>query len=191
MKRQNFITEYADISYIQSTGSQVIDTHWAPNYDDYEIYLDFMYTITPYHVSIIGQKCSQDNNWLGGGYFPNQNLCRMWIGSTSNVGGVTMYGGTRYVYGVHVIRSTNTWYQILNDTARTTGSYQGTPSTTYTYVIGGTLLNNQVYYGSSYRIYNCIIKANGIIVHNYIPKLRLYDNKPGLFDTITNTFSYK
>lgn len=172
--------EYQEVEYIESTGTQYINTGVYPHQiGKWE--LDVQYTDS--------SPSNQTN-----GCFPVANQ-RFDIGTTSNskwtlnIGALNTYtdaDNERHLFVLDKINNKvsidTTYYSV------TTATF--TTQTTYALLIGA-----RNYYGSSSK-YNCkekiysskIYDISEVLIRNYIPCYRKSDNEIGLYDTVNNAF---
>lgn len=182
--------EYTDLEYIESTGTQYIDTGYKPSKLT-DIEADFLFTQELQGQAIFFVRWSLAPTYgtvgfidvaLGDSdvycYFGNYNLGAYYqlLGSRptyltrntlSIVNGLMTYGGYSHQFG--------------------SGGFP-TPSA-YTLALFGTnIIGTFSSTNTKARLWGFKIWDNGTLVRNYVPKLRTADSKPGLLDTVNNVF---
>ena len=163
-------SQYKQIEYIESTGTQYIDTGIpaAPT-NKYELKIS--------KQTESGGTMGSDNSW----------------------GGFLMYNSNRDGYRFHVphyLYDVNNIYDyILNITCLTDGltvNNRGGEETDDTNNYSGNIKIWPKYSGSYNRgkckLYSCKIYSNNTLVRDFIPVVRTYDNKPGLYDRVNHSF---
>lgn len=183
---------YTQLQYIESTGTQWIDTGYKPNNRTYYL-LDFQSTKTD-----IGGNQFGAVRWSGANTYDTFGLSDA---ASANYNIFAYYGRFSYnQYGTigpnssvflgqrhtGIIDGINKKCSLDNTYTRTIGNY--TYQSSYSLVLFGfNNIGNVV--GDGYvRIFACVIDEDNIPQRNFIPALRINDSKPGLYDTINNAF---
>ena len=180
---QNLPVEYTPVSYLQSTGTQYINTGIAPTTINTQVEIRYEYTGNKGSGfdSVIGSRTNSDMNTR---FYP-----------TSCDGTTRM----RHILGATIINSAydlNTRHDLLFNTndrscvldGNTLGNL-GTSFTTHSrpmYMFG---LNceGSFSYASKSRIYYCKIWQNNVLVRHFVPCINLAQ-VAGFYDLVTNTF---
>lgn len=177
---KGWLVEYARLEYIESTGTQYIDTGFDANVPSNKLLtttLDFQATTTT------------NDRWVFGGH-PGNNNGNYLIGS---------YGGQCVgVYNKFYRKSsfdTNRHTVIVNspDGSFWDGVKIGEP------VYNTSGLPNKLYLMASHhlqsgawnlpcKMFYCKIELDGIVLREFIPAKRLGDNAVGMYDTVSRTF---
>lgn len=164
---------YTEVEYIQSSGTQYINTGFKPNQDT-AVVMDLAFTTVPTSVSGIF------------GCFDNSNWCWVWYNNSDSTYHATLGGTTQKT----ITDNTPTARTVLQ--LRTGFFSAGTqqvalPTSNFSidypiYLFAG---NNGVsakyQYPSSFRLYACQIYDNGTLVRDFVPctnasgEARLYD----------------
>ena len=171
--------EYKEVEYIESTGTQYIDTNFIPNQDT-RVVVDYQY-VSIENAFLLGTRESVFSKSY-----------------TVNVGNeakdsVTSYGGTgNVVYGApdtnrHIIdKNKNLFYvdgnRLLNQPIRTFTT-PGSLEIFATYN-GGT----KGYLPSKTKLYLFKIYDNGNLVRYFVPCYRIADGVIGLYDMVDDEF---
>lgn len=169
---------YEEVEYIESSGTQYIDSGYKPNYTTC---IDTVFSITSSAANFIfGTRTNATINAYT--YYVRSNgVNRSDYGTQM----LDMPQTTNVNEKVHIIKDQNkTYYNgILSSTAN-----EQRFSTAYTLLICA--LHDAVtpaYFGYI-RIYSCKIYDNNILVRDFIPVYRKSDHKPGLYDRVNNVF---
>ncbi len=187
--------EYTQINYIQSNGNQYINTRILPTNT-----MSYIYEFEPTNVS--------GSQYYFGSRPEQYNIGAWGTGGNTQIGFVynSAYPtGTKYS---KMLRENNNYYRInyslekkqSNDTYRAhiilsnltkslneeiyTSYYAALTNVETPLYVGGVNPNGH----SAQKIYKFKIYDNNILIHNFIPCYRNRDNKPGLYNTINNTF---
>lgn len=196
-EQRNLPVGYTQLEYIQSSGSQYIDTERVPNNDD-----------------IIEQKFQKVGNstttcsWYGSMPSSSEITPRIGIGSF-NSQGVKLFAGTNYTgiiadadTNIHTLRFQATGREELTYTLDGVpgvidASTSATPIdmfepaielTSYLFARHGTN-GVQVYDNEGTKIYyHREYLANGTLVLNMVPVKRNSDNALGMYDTVSGQF---
>lgn len=180
-----------ELAYIESTGSQYIDTLFAPNQDTgFVMDADVLNTNTSGTVYL-------STAYGGGNYF----TCRINSGFT---GFAYRYGSQALatvshsgnVYGRHTFARSKNTAQVDNATVKTF-TYSAFSLSCTLFIFCGNNAGNPTGY-SKIRLYSYKLSDNGTLIRDYIPVLD-WDNVPCLYDKVerklyynagTGTFAY-
>lgn len=170
--------DYQALTFIQSTGSQYIDSEYTPNSNSRIVY-----------------TCDRVEEAAADHYFGVRT-------GNGNNKGFSFYiynSGWRSGYGSQIGTASNTpsgFYKIdknKNVTTINTDQHVLT-SNSETFTCDGTAylfaMNNvgiSPAYGKQ-RLYSCQMYDNDVLVRNFVPCLRIVDDVAGLYDTVNNTF---
>ena len=180
----------AEVEYLESTGTQYIDTGVKPS-NDLRTKFRAAYTHTPIenNSTIFGSRStasSNDRYWLN-----YDSKFEVGYGSYYNTG-VTVSPGEMFDVDFNYIENGDHKFKI-NDSVFT---YSGTPNTTIGIILFGRIVGAQVTRCSS-RFYSAQFFRNGVLVRDFIPVRKgtvgyLYDRVSGkLFGNAgTGAFSY-
>lgn len=175
-------SEYQEVEYIQSSGTQHIDTGISGNaIGEYEIKLDTLgsrahqweqyFAGDAYTESTTGKLYENSNNVVYQGYpfARNQNVS---LGSIAS--------------RIFEIKVSTTEGVVSNGAFKS--SYTGAPWGTLSFWIFHTHGEMQYDIGASMRLYYLKMYSDGVLVRDYIPCYRKSDNVIGLYDLVSQTF---
>lgn len=174
-------SEYANLEYIQSNDSQYINTGFKPNQDtrvvmDFQLIGEYSSFRTMFGTRSEVSKTAADmfafNNdstttfrtdfYSTNKSFPVSSLfIRRTVDKNKNV---TTFNGT----------------SVTNTTASKTSSYD-----LYLFCMNNV---GKTDYFSSMKLYSCQVYDNGILVRDFVPKLRVSDGAVGLYDLTNGVF---
>lgn len=184
------LEDYTLLSYIQSSGSQYINTGVYPNKNT-RVAIDFALTKTTTLQRIIGNKDSSstdfvfegyingsgyfawscvngNGNWTSMGYKANTNRHQIDLDSYNNT--VKLDGGSLYSATISTTRTKTSAYPIcIANTYYSTSGYVTDRA-------------------ASMKIYSCQIYESGTLVRDYIPVKRNSDGVCGLWDKVNEVF---
>lgn len=176
----NFEDLYQPIEYIQSTGTQYIDTGITPSASNIlEIQMDIKLNGTTGDQTLFG--ISTENHYCLNAMTGSST----WQFGTSN-GWSNLTDSSTCNTNRHIILC---HYQIGSQYVNIDGTRKITVSSSPSG--DGTnlrLFNHYNRYWTLGNLYSCQIWNGGSLVRDYIPVLRKSDNKPGLYDIVNNVF---
>lgn len=181
---------YRKVSYLQSSGTQYIDTGYVPN-NNTTIKFNIQLTSTSINWamitgrrSIIGTYTFFYMQFTNSQYFSNSALWFV-IGPQANI--------TALAYpnplNEHVITISVPEQKIIVD--GNTTSFSGSIQSGNNYplnVFASINANGSVSTGQPLKLYYYKIWDNGTLVRDFIPVVRKSDNKPGMYDRVTKQF---
>lgn len=185
----NIPQQYQKVAYIMSQegGGQYINTGITGIGDsDMKIEITYAWHTLP---------ASNSYQMIIGAYMSETSLATRILQKGSNT---TYVQSNRYAHDATVVNRTRSADTIYDDIL--TFSYydsNGTRTSTNGATTGGSITDTLHLFASSrinsfakaLRLYGCtIFNGDGIVVRNFIPCLRISDNEPGLYDTITDVF---
>ena len=166
----------AEVEYLESTGTQYVDTGVKPS-EDLATYITFGYQRIATNVSAFGSRSDSsvnDRYWLNYdtafeiGYGP-------WAPTsvTTSVGAINTIAFNEIVNGNHTFT--------VNGRSTT---HNGTPNTTVNIIIFGRIVGSTAPALSEMRLYSMSMMRNGVLVRDYIPVRKgnvgyLYDRVSG------------
>lgn len=179
--------EYALLEYIESTGTQHIDTGVIVQSEKLRIVMDFIHTKQESNVCFFGVQ-------YGGSAPTLAYTITVWLTGTSvnyDTGGSSAalvdgnYAiGERYLLDITADNGKIT--RTLNDNTRS-GTYSGNLDHTLSIPIFGLNFQGSVGYKSCFKLFSMKIYDNDILVRDYVPCINL-SGQAGLYDTVGNTF---
>ena len=175
---------YRKVSYLESSGTQYINTGYKPNTNT-ECSIDFMFnTIDSTYRTPLSVRTSDGaaDSFTISGASTTQNAYafgyqRWWDGN----GGCPMpVVGTKYNGTLKSGRAT--FGSVVGNAGTTI-----TPSSLTAYMFARNANGTAANFFKG-RIYGCLISENNSIIHKYIPVVRKSDNKPGMYDRVSKQF---
>lgn len=174
-------TEYQEVEYIESTGTQYIDSGVIGNLNT-EAVLDIQLTDTSALTqAFIGARTSNDNSaFLCGvsssGYFYPQ---------FDSVARTTIT--TQYTDGLrHTLKLSKNGFYF--DGTLSSSFSSPTSFTTPQNMLLFAMWENNVSFKSKIKFYSCKLYDNGTLIRHFIPCFRKSDNEIGLFDLVNQVF---
>lgn len=172
---QTLPSDYIQLEYIQSSGSQYINTGFKPNQDTkISITVDFPLSGTSW---LYGGRTSAGSNSLG---FLCESGSRYRFDYASSVNTLTVKPTGKFT----IDSDKNKCY--INGELVLTATY-----TTFTSPVNMYIFNNNnngsLSGGSSAKLYNCSIYDNGVLIRNFIP-CKNESGTVGLYDSVNNQF---
>lgn len=171
---------YQEVEYIQSSGTQYIDTGFKPNQDTRTV-MDF--ELTSAYSSIRGIFGVRDT---ASGTAPNQFV--FWNNAAS--GFRTDYFGTQQTISGVTVQARNTVNKNKNVTTiggETATNTAATGQCTYRLVLFATNSAGSIGHYSPLLMYSCQIYDNGALIRDFVPA-KNSDGTVGLYDLVNDTF---
>lgn len=190
-KGERLPNEYQELEYIESTGTQYIDTGWFPKSTNLEVSFKIMALQSMATSSICGDENANYTNarWLFTLYGQRNDWQQYpLIGTWNNTSGSGYHISTpknkivsatiKYNNGVTTCLSSegDNWTHTQPDDVIT--NHTGTLK----------LFQNTSTQKSAIRMYEYTIKDNGVLVRDFKPCYRKSDNVVGMFDTVGGKF---
>lgn len=179
-------SEYKRVEYIESTGTQYIDTGIKP---DSNTDIDFKYSYTTTNLSgtetrVFGSRGSGNSEAFFIGLHSSYNYC--WYinyGDTSNTLQSIIWGTVDT--NPHIIKNNSGafYFDNVNVMNFSVNSY----TSPYNAIIFGANADGTIRTTKA-RVYYCKMYDQGNLVRNFIPCYRVSDNEVGLYDTVNNQF---
>lgn len=175
---------YQEVEYLESTGTQYIDTGYTFTNPNFKIELKYQKN-TSLATNVFGVDTRVTPRQMHGNIY-NRTF---YLGNSSVVNNVTQELNTDYDYTV-VFNENGAYFKLNENEYSYTGTtaWNGASLSDYLFTshqteAGGTLYNmkGRIYYA---RFYN----ENNVMVRNFIPCYRKSDNEAGMYDTINNVF---
>lgn len=174
---------YTPLAYIESTGTQYIDTTCLGN-SNTSIILDYIYTELVSSAGIIGTGRGGTTEPMNGFRFYYNGANKYYVSCNSKLNASTLpssplyYAGERY----HTLMNGSSGVITTNGSSVTVSSYGAGSDNTYS------LMLFKAYSACcKAKLYKCIIIQNGISVRDFIPA-KNSSGIIGLFDCISQTF---
>ena len=167
---------YTKVDYIESTGTQYIDTNFTPNSNTkYDINIEISSSVQQLRYFISAGSTYRNNIYCGGGtQQASAGYGSIYVNTNS-----LLQGNTKY----NLILDKNLFYLdgvLVHTFAKET--FDNTGNT----ILFARASDYATY--SNIRLYDCKIYDNGVLIRDFIPCYRNSDNEVGLYDTVTKTF---
>lgn len=167
---------YLQLNYIESTGTQWIDTEISGECD---IDITCQGTLDNDKSQIVVGRYT-----LGGRYFGQVTTYRRYGISIPSIGGLTEINYTQKERFLLSFRQDESIINVKGKTYRV--EFGGFYNYTYALCRAKEKTGNN-YYAASVRIFACRIRQNGRLVRDYIPAKKISTGEIGLYDTVTQT----
>ena len=175
---QDIPSGYTFYDYIESTGTQYIDTGFKPN-NNTKVEMKINITTLPTPITCL----------FGGRDAVNKNNFSVWAIVGTNMrwdyASNQLAAGNLVVGDNTIIKDKNT--NILNGVTISTNTLE-TFQSIYNLTLFGTNTAGTVNYPSAFRLKKCKIWDNGTLIRNMIPAKKNSDNKVGMYDLVNNVF---
>lgn len=172
---QTLPSDYIQLEYIQSSGSQYINTGFKPNQDTkISITVDFPLSGTTW---LYGSRTSANSNSLG-------FLCEGGSRYRFDYASSTNELATKPTGKFTIDSDKNKCY--INGELVFTATYTTFASPVNMYIFNNNN-NGSLSGGSSAKLYNCSIYDNGVLIRNFIP-CKNESGTVGLYDSVNNQF---
>lgn len=174
--------EYQRLQWIESNGKQFLYLGTLPTTGvEMEISVGQMSTT----ANAIQTIFSQGQNAWNNTYHMNLRKTTYWNSAAWQYGTTDNLVGT-YKAGDDIrISVTSERVVIDNGTSVQTFDKGMTPSDGPFYLLANTRAD---LLPASLKLYGCTIKENGVVIHDFVPCVRTSDQRPGVFDLVTNDF---
>ena len=172
---QTLPSDYIQLEYIQSSGSQYINTGFKPNQDTkISITVDFPLSGTTW---LYGSRTSAGSNSLG---FLCESGSKYRFDYASSVNELSTKPTGKFT----IDSDKNKCY--INGELVVTATYTTFASPVNMYIFNNNN-NGSLSGGSSAKLYNCSIYDNGVLIRNFIP-CKNESGAVGLYDSVNNQF---
>lgn len=173
---------YIQLEYIESTGTQYVDTVFKPTTENMRVVCDVAYTASPNGVCLYGAQTASTTFPITVG--ADGNNPTFFVGSSLRLLTQTMNVNTRYVLDAHAKNGTLT---VSLDDVTSTANYSGSLAKTLNLALFGNNNNGTTTTCSSARLYSCQIYDNETLVRDFVPCVSPTGDV-GLFDVVTQQF---
>ena len=170
---------YKRLEYIQSSGTQYINTGFTPSGENMRVVFDFMYTAAHSSHSLYGVQTSSNEFSITAYSNP-----KFYVGKSFELLPQTTSLNVRYLLDAHANNGTLT--VSLNGTT-SSSAYSGSLDKTLSLSLFGNNLNGSTTQLVSAKLYSCQIYDNGILVRDFIP-CQKPDGTNGLWDDVNSVF---
>lgn len=170
---------YQEVEYIESSGTQYIDTGYKPTSNNLRIACEFEYTADHSASSVFGSESSGKYSIVPYG------APAFYVGSSTQLLAQTTALNTKYALDAHANAGTLT--VSLNGTTNS-ASYSGSILTTVNIGVFCNIIAGVANQFCSMRLYAMSIYDNGELVRNFVPCYRNSGHTAGLYDLSNNVF---
>jgi len=178
-------SEYKKVEYLECTGTQYIATNYIVQSGWADITMRFMHRATQSNDSMYFGSSAGSTKWTF--------QCECYAGTGWYVA-CGKYNYRNQLYGfctssdvVYDLRVNNVCLTIGGNTT-TDKTIRDGENTFPMYIFAWNGSGNAQYLNTGARIYFLTFRENGIIAADFVPCLRKSDNKPGMYDTVSQTF---
>ncbi len=187
----SYASEYERIEYLQSSGSQFIDTgHYHDANTEVDLRLEFLDLYSGSYCTVYGSRNTGNNNtqlgcWLNKGNFMTDTCTKTAKSST------TTPAALGEIYDVHISKSgANTVTGVNNTKSYDLGTGNGVSGTN---VNGNDYIfamrqNGGVSWYTKMKLYSCQVYSSGEKIRDFVPVRRTSDDTLGLLDIVNGTF---
>lgn len=172
-------TEYQEVKYIESSGTQYIDTGYKPTSNNLHIACEFEYTADHSASSVFGSESSGQYSLVPWG------SPEFYVGSSTQLLAQTTALNTKYSLDAYANAGTLT--VTLNGTTNS-ASYSGSILTTVNIGVFCNIIAGVASQFCSMKLYAMCIYDNGNLVRDFVPCYRKSDNVAGLYDLVNGAF---
>lgn len=170
---------YTELAYIQSSGTQYINTGFKPSGENMRIVLDFMYTAAHDRHSLYGVQTSSTAFSITAYSDP-----KFYVGTSLELLPQTTSLNVRYLLDAHANNGTLT---VSLDGTTSNSAYSGSLDKTLELSLFGNNINGSTTQLVSARVYACQIYDNGALVRDFVPCINASGNI-GLYDLVGKQF---
>ena len=171
---------YVELDYIESSGTQCINTNFNPN-NNTRIKLDFELFTLSQTSALFGGRDDTEVNVFGAWFTTSNTFCPHYGNVNYNTHPISFSDKTRRIYEINK----DTAYCGKSIKKLTAGTFQSSyPLYILTMNSGGTIDTRM----AKGRLYSCQIYDNGTLIRDYVPALQISTNKAGLYDIVNSTF---
>lgn len=186
---QGWSTDYVRLEYIQSNGSQYIDTK-IQDTSKVELQLEFVAVNTNYNL-VYGSQKGQNNTAIRRSVLLNNDTYKFGLSSGSVAKLVSLSTNSAISIGVKynlVAKFSDIPELILDDDISVSNRVSDNASTGLNDYLFCYNIDGRYNYISRIKMYAAKIYKKGVLVRDFIPVKRLSDNAIGMFDAVTTTF---
>ena len=179
LKTKKLPDEYRQVEYIESSGTQYIDTGHYPSSNNDELEIQANYVGGNTVACLFG---TFENNY----YYYQLNK----TATANQFRLITYRGDVFYTFENYASKHTyllegNKLYIDNTEVVTGSGTVDFESQTMYLFARNNSGTPNQF---GSWRIYSCKIKTSDILVRDFVPCYRISDNVAGLYDTVNDIF---
>ena len=187
------VVPYNSIEYLESTGTQWIDTGFK--FTGNVVKYDLVYVIPAALQDKTLFGASDNNvNWSGLQYYYGNDGINNQLRNGLYVGGLSWSAtsqdtiGTTYVYSLTVDRNNLTWNRSKNGSTNS-GTFTGTVTSNVNVTLFAHNMGNSVVQRAAYRVYSFKITQDGVVVRDFVPA-KDASGVACMYDKVSGTFFY-
>lgn len=169
---------YTQVEYIESSGTQYVDSGVIPTSENLKVDLDFKFTADFSKSTLFGSKGSTFS------LATYNNPMAFYVGSSRNILPQSVALNTKYSMSAHA--NNGTLSVVLNGVS-SSGAYSGSMDKTTNLYLFAYNTDGVVSQFASAKFYVCQIYDNGTLARDYIPCITAA-GVAGLYDLVTNSF---
>ena len=178
---------YTRLEYIESTGTQYVDTRYVPTSENLKVDTLFSLTSVQSWKSLFGSENGANGPWSLIAIVNNAATMVFYTGTSAGVGGVTVSAGTLYDLTCQVNNGKLDFScNDVSGSVNVTGTVNKAQSL-YIFTQNSSVPSYTTSQMSSMRLCACQIYDNGVLVRDFIPVQRL-DGTVGLLDQLNFVF---
>lgn len=181
--------EYQEVEYLESTGTQYIDTGYVPVVDTWvDAEYGFSDTYSGEQVMLGASSVNYTYNNTTGLTVQLYNRNKWYCGCGGSVFGGVLTGIGKELYIKHRVILTKSLLTVDGNEQRNPGRATFDPSQPcYLYAINAYGIGAQRL-SKTLRLYSVKLYENENIMRDFIPCYRKSDSEPGMYDTVSGTF---
>ena len=178
----DFEKNYTAVEYIESTGTQYIDTGFRATSTNIRVVCDWEYTKAPSDDSIFG---SESSGYSIVPYAYQSTVLAYYVGKSAALNRSTVAANTRYV--LDVTANTGTLTTNLNGSVLSSSYTQPFDSANSIFVFANNKSGSAIQKTSA-KLYSMQIYDNGVLVRDFVPCKSKKNGTHGLYDMVNKNF---
>jgi hypothetical protein len=183
----DFEKNYTQLSYIQSSGTQYIDTNYIPASENLKIYAKFAISKIQSWKSMFGSENGANGLWSLIAITNDSSKLVFYTGTSAMVGSIPVSAGQVYELTCQTANGTLTY-----NCGSTTGSVAVSGSvnkaqTLYVFTQHSHSASNTANQAISMKLYDCKIYDNGTLVRDFVP-CKNSNGVFGMYDMVNEQF---
>lgn len=175
---------YRQVEYIESSGTQYIDTGVISKVDNFRVAIRFSYTSVATGQSLFGAQDSSGSLFGVIPYMYATGKPYLYVGTSSRIASITTSANIENQWDIYAINGTVTW---VYDSEMTTAAYSGTPNQDYAYFMFANNLGGTANQYCHAKLYACQIYDNGMLIREFVPCVNP-SGAYGLYDIVNAQF---
>ena len=173
---------YLELSYIESTGTQYIDTGFSATSTNIRVVCDWQYTKAPSDDSIFGSQAGGAYSVVPYAY--SSTILAYYVGKTGALNKSTVAANARYL--LDLTANAGTLTTTLNGSTAT-ATYTQPFESAYSIYVFANNSSGSAMQKTNAKLYSMQIYDNGTLVRNYVPCINPFGDV-GLFDVVSQQF---